>query len=129
MTDEKRDIQKLLARPYKWGFKTIIESDTFPKGLNEDVVRAISAKKREPDWMLEFRLKAFRKWLTMEEPQWSDNTYPPIDYQDYSYYSEPRVKEKKQSLDEVGGMQAAGLQCCNTAAVVVTGRPRAPAHI
>jgi hypothetical protein len=102
LTDEKRDIQKLLSRPYKWGFKTIIESDTFPKGLNEDVVRAISAKKKEPEWMLEFRLKAFRKWLTMEEPQWSDNNYPPIDYQDYSYYSEPKVKEKKQSLDEVG---------------------------
>lgn len=101
MTDEKRDIQRLLDRPYKYGFSTIIESDTFPKGLNEDVVRAISAKKNEPEWLLEFRLRAYRKWLTMEEPVWSDNTYPTIDYQDYSYYSEPRQKEKKASLDEV----------------------------
>jgi hypothetical protein len=61
------------CRPYKAGWKTIIESDTFPKGLDEDVVRAISAKKREPEWMLEFRLKAYRKWLTMAEPDWSDN--------------------------------------------------------
>eukprot|EP00967_Tisochrysis_lutea_P003589 scaffold4242_cov20-Tisochrysis_lutea.AAC.5 len=66
-------------------------------------VRAISAKKNEPDWMLEFRLKAFRKWLTMEEPRWSDNSYPTFDYQGISYYSEPKIKEKKKSLDEVGG--------------------------
>jgi hypothetical protein len=101
LTDEKRDLQKLLDRPYKYGFQTMIESDTFPKGLNEDVVRAISAKKKEPEWMLDFRLRAYRKWLTMEDPSWSDNTYPAIDYQDYSYYSEPKVKEKKASLDEV----------------------------
>lgn len=81
MSDEKRDIQRMLNKPYKYGFKTIIESDTFPKGLDEDVVRAISIKKNEPEWMLEFRLKAFRKWLTMAEPDWSDNTYPTIDYQ------------------------------------------------
>lgn len=101
LTDEKRDIQKMLSRPYKYGFKTIIESETFPKGLNEDVVRAISAKKGEPAWMLEFRLKAFRKWLTMADPKWSDNKYPEIDFQDLSYYSEPKIKEKKKSLDEV----------------------------
>lgn len=101
MTDEKRDLQRLLDRPYKHGFTTAIESETFPKGLSEDVVRAISAKKNEPEWMLEFRLRAYRKWLTMEDPRWSDNAYPAIDYQDYSYYSEPKVKEKKQSLDEV----------------------------
>jgi hypothetical protein len=98
---QKRDLQKMLDRPYKYGFQTIIESDTFPPGLNEDVVRAISAKKNEPEWMLEFRLRAFRKWLSMREPAWSDNTYPPIDYQAISYYSEPKQKEKKQSLDEV----------------------------
>jgi len=101
LSDEKKEISKLLNRPYKYGFKTYIESETFPKGLNEDVVRAISAKKGEPDWMLEFRLKAFRKWLTMEEPDWSDNKYPRIDYQNISYYSEPKMKEKKASLDEV----------------------------
>jgi len=101
MSDEKRDITKLMNRPYKYGFQTFIESDTFPKGLDEDVVRAISAKKKEPEWMLEFRLRAYRKWLTMAEPVWSDNDYPAIDYQDLSYYSEPKQKEKKASLDEV----------------------------
>lgn len=101
MSDEKKDIQRMLARPYKYGFKTLIDSDTFPKGLDEDVVRAISAKKKEPEWMLEFRLKAYKRWLTMKEPEWSDNHYPAINYQDLSYYSEPRQKEKKASLDEV----------------------------
>eukprot|EP00887_Chlorella_sp_A99_P005995 scaffold27.g5995.t1 len=101
LSEEKRDIQRMLAKPYKYGFKTIIESDVFPKGLSEDVVRAISAKKSEPDWLLEFRLKAYRRWLTMEEPRWSDNAYPPIDYQGLSYYSAPKSVEKKASLDEV----------------------------
>lgn len=68
-------LSSLCFRPYLPGFRTIIESDTFPKGLDEDVVRAISVKKNEPEWMLDFRLKAFRRWLTMAEPQWSDNTY------------------------------------------------------
>jgi Fe-S cluster assembly protein SufB len=98
---QKRDLQKMLNKPYKYGFQTMIESDTFPAGLNEDVVRAISAKKEEPEWMLDFRLRAFRKWLSMKEPNWSDNRYPPIDYQALSYYSEPKQKEKKKSLDEV----------------------------
>ena len=101
VAEEKRDIQKMLSKPYKYGFKTMIESDVFPKGLSEDVVRAISAKKEEPEWLLDFRLKAYRKWLTMEEPEWSDNDYPEIDYQGYSYYSAPKVKEQKKSLDEV----------------------------
>jgi hypothetical protein len=80
---EKRDIQQMLNRPYKYGFQTFIDSETFPKGLDETVVRAISAKKNEPEWMLEFRLRAFKKWLTMEPPVWSDNEHPPIDFQDY----------------------------------------------
>lgn len=98
---EKRDIQRMLNKPYKYGFKTIIESDTFPVGLSEDVVAAISLKKKEPEWMLEFRLKAYRRWLTMEEPDWSDNSYPRIDFQGVSYYSEPKIKEKLDSLDQV----------------------------
>jgi Fe-S cluster assembly protein SufB len=98
---QKRDLQKMLDKPYKYGFQTMIQSDTFPPGLDEDVVRAISAKKNEPEWMLEFRLRAYRKWLTMKAPEWSDNQYPPIDYQALSYYSEPKKKEQKQSLDEV----------------------------
>ena len=99
--EQKRDLQKMLDKPYKYGFQTMIASDTFPPGLDEDVVRAISAKKDEPEWLLDFRLRAFRKWLTMKDPGWSDNQYPPIDYQSLSYYSEPKQKEKKQSLDEV----------------------------
>ncbi len=71
-------------------------------------MRAISAKKKEPEWMLEFRLRAYRKWLTMAEPRWSDNTFPDIDYQNLSYYSEPKMKDIKASLDEVRGVWA----CC-----------------
>lgn len=99
--DETTEIRRLLSQPYKWGFKTDIDAISIPPGLDEDTVRLISAKKNEPEWMLEFRLKAFRKWLTMKEPDWSDNHYPPINYQDIVYYSEPKMKEKKQSLDEV----------------------------
>jgi hypothetical protein len=98
---QKRDLQKMLDKPYKYGFQTMIQSDTFPPGLDEDVVRAISAKKNEPEWMLDFRLRAFRMWLKMEPPLWSDNEHPPINYQSLSYYSEPKQKEKKKSLDEV----------------------------
>ena len=90
-----------MDREYKDGWRTIIESDTFAKGLTEDVVRAISAKKEEPEWLLNFRLKAFKRWLTMYEPRWSDNTYPDFDYQDISYYSAPKKKAELQSLDEV----------------------------
>ncbi|CAG9460129.1 unnamed protein product [Pedinophyceae sp. YPF-701] len=99
--EEKEQISKMLNRPYKYGFKSTIQQDIIEKGLNEDVIRLISAKKEEPEWLLDFRLRAYRKWLTMEEPNWSDNKYPPIDYQALSYYAEPKVKEKKKSMDEV----------------------------
>jgi len=78
-----------------------VASETIPRGLSEDTVRLISAKKAEPPWLLDFRLRAYRRWLTLEEPVWSDNAYPAIDYQAYSYYSEPKLKPKKASLDEV----------------------------
>ncbi len=92
----------LSSREYKYGFVTDIESDRAPKGLNEDVIRLISEKKKEPDWMLEWRLKAFRHWKTMQEPHWPNFTYGPIDYQAISYYSAPKVKNTKpQNLDEV----------------------------
>ncbi|MBL1174563.1 Fe-S cluster assembly protein SufB [Pantanalinema sp. GBBB05] len=94
-------VQNLVNQPYKYGFITNIESDTIPRGLNEDMIRLISAKKEEPEFMLEFRLRAYRQWLKMTEPTWQHATYPPIDYQDIIYYSAPKVKEKKQSLDEV----------------------------
>ena len=87
---------------YKYGFYTDIESDKAPKGLNEDIVRFISAKKGEPEWMLDYRLEAFRRWLDMEEPDWAKVNYPKIDYQDYYYYSAPKSQgDGPKSLDEV----------------------------
>jgi len=94
-------VQTLVNRPYKYGFVTDIESDTIPKGLNEDVVRLISAKKNEPQFMVDFRLRAYRQWLTMDSPTWPTVTYPPINYQDIVYYSAPKPKEKLKSLDQV----------------------------
>ncbi|CAI7783259.1 unnamed protein product [Closterium sp. NIES-53] len=94
-------IQQFLQRDYKYGFVSNIENVQIPRGLSEETVRIISAKKREPEWMLEFRLSAFRQWQKMTEPEWSDNTYPKIDFQDVIYYSEPKQKETKASLDEV----------------------------
>src|SRR6187401_493830 len=92
----------LTNREYKYGFVTDIESDVIPKGLSEDTVRLISSKKNEPEWMLEFRLKAFRNWLKMTEPDyWANFQYPRIDFQNISYYAAPRQKPKKTSMDEV----------------------------
>ena len=99
--DEKATIQEYLDKGYQWGFVTDIESEAIPKGLSEDTVRIISAKKEEPEWMLEFRLRAFRTWKKMKEPEWSDNQHPRIDFQDIVYYSEPKQKKKLESLDEV----------------------------
>lgn len=95
-------VQALVNQPYKYGFVTQIESDIIPRGLSEDVVRMISAKKNEPEFMLEFRLKAYRQWLKMTEPTWQNVNYPPINYQDIVYYSAPKQGKKKlDSLDEV----------------------------
>jgi Fe-S cluster assembly protein SufB len=91
----------LATQEYKYGFTTNIESDVVPRGLNEDIIRLISAKKEEPAFMLEFRLKAYRQWLKMKEPTWQNVKYPPIDYQDIIYYSAPKPKKKLNSLDEV----------------------------
>lgn len=96
---ENQQIHDILNKDYKLGFETLVQSDTFEKGLNEDVIRAISAKKDEPDWLLDFRLKAYEKWLKMEEPHWTNLNYPKIDYQDFAYYSAPR--KALNSLDEV----------------------------
>ena len=94
-------IRNLVNQPYKHGFVTDIESDVVAKGLNEDVIRMISAKKGEPEWLLEFRLKAYRHWLTMTEPTWPNVKYPKIDFQGISYYSAPKAKKKLASMDEV----------------------------
>ncbi len=94
-------VETLVNREYKWGFVTDIDADVAPKGLNEDVIRLISGKKREPEFMLEWRLKAYRGWLKMTEPHWSNVVYPPIDYQDISYYAAPKTTKPLGSLDEV----------------------------
>ena len=95
-------LEDLTKAEYKAGFVTDIEQETLPPGLSEDVVRAISAKKDEPQWMTEWRLKAYRHWLTMREPTWPNVHYPPIDYQAISYYSAPKQKkDAPKSLDEV----------------------------
>jgi Fe-S cluster assembly protein SufB len=94
-------IEQIASQEYKYGFVTDIEVDQAPPGLNEDIIRLISAKKNEPAWMLEFRLKALRHWFTMKEPTWANVTYGPIDYQSIVYYSAPKQKKKLNSLDEV----------------------------
>ncbi|HEX6407876.1 MAG TPA: Fe-S cluster assembly protein SufB, partial [Gemmatimonadales bacterium] len=95
-------VEHLVNQQYKYGFVTDIDSDVAPKGLSEDVIRLISAKKREPEWLLEWRLKAYRGWLKMQEPHhWANIRYTPIDYQAISYYSAPRTTKPLGSLDEV----------------------------
>jgi len=100
-TDTDALLDEVAQREYKYGFVTDIEADTIPPGLNEDVVRLISAKKNEPDWLLDWRLKSYRHWLTLEEPKWHNVHYPPIDYQKSVYYSAPQQKNGPKSLDEV----------------------------
>ena len=95
-------LRELTQEKYKYGFTTDIHTDIIEKGLNEDVIRLISAKKDEPEWLLEFRLKAYRHWLTMEMPTWAHLNIPEIDYQDISYYADPtKKKEGPKSMDEV----------------------------
>ncbi|MDE0987325.1 MAG: Fe-S cluster assembly protein SufB, partial [Schleiferiaceae bacterium] len=99
MSDEILD--EVTASEYKYGFVTDIESDTMAPGLNENVIRMISAKKNEPTWMLEWRLDAFKVWQDMKEPEWSNVTYKKPDFQAISYYSAPKQKKTLDSLDEV----------------------------
>jgi len=101
MTTATRTIEELANREYKYGFVTDVEQEVVPEGLNEDVIRLISSKKEEPEWLLEWRLKAYRAWLQMTEPTWHNVHYPPIDYQAISYYAAPKQKPRLNSLDEV----------------------------
>ena len=101
MTTAARTVGKITDQDYKYGFVTNVDSDTIPKGLNEDVVRLISHKKGEPEWLLDWRLKAYRLWTTMVEPEWPNVTYNKIDYQAISYYSAPKKKPTLKSMDEV----------------------------
>jgi Fe-S cluster assembly protein SufB len=99
--ETNRELRDLAKREYKYGFVSDIEADSAPPGLNEDIIRLISAKKNEPEFMLEWRLSAYRRWLSMIEPRWSTVSYPPIDYQNIVYYSAPKKKPQVGSLDEV----------------------------
>ena len=101
MSDEQKYLEDLTQQEYKYGFVTDIETDSIPKGLSEDVIRLISEKKEEPEFMLEWRLKSYRQWQKMEEPKWPNVKYPPVDYQDMVYYSAPKQQKKLDSLDEV----------------------------
>src|SRR5579864_8620541 len=98
--DTQTTIRELAQEGYKYGFVTDIEADTAPPGLNEDTVRFISAKKEEPEWLLEWRLQAFRAWRGMTQPEWAKVEFPPIDYQSASYYSAPKQAVGPKSLDE-----------------------------
>jgi Fe-S cluster assembly protein SufB len=101
MASTEQTLEELQSQPYKHGWTTDIESDRLPPGLNEDVIAALSAKKGEPDWMLDWRIKAYRHWLTMEEPKWAKVHYPPIDYQAICYYAAPKKSEGQKNLSDV----------------------------
>ena len=101
MTEEDKILKEVTGAEYKYGFTTDVESDTIPKGLNEDVIRLISKKKEEPQWLLEHRLKAFESWKKMEEPNWANIKYKKPDYQDIIYYAAPKQKKELKSLDEL----------------------------
>src|SRR5439155_12194547 len=105
MSKHTKDIEAFTNREYEWGFITDIEADTLPPGLDENVIRLISAKKKEPAFMLEWRLRAYRHWAKLEraaaEPRWANLTYPALDYQNISYYSAPKQRSGPGSLDEV----------------------------
>ena len=101
MSTSTQTIEQLASREYQYGFVTDVEQESAPRGLNEDIIRLISARKQEPEWLLEWRLKAYRTWLTMNEPTWANVTYGPIDYNNIIYYSAPKKKPALESLDEV----------------------------
>lgn len=101
MSKDTQILEELTNSEYKHGWETKFDTDAAPKGLNEDIIRFISAKKEEPEWMLEYRLKAYRYWLTLKEPKWPNVKYPEIDYQDVIYYSAPKQKVKPKNLDEI----------------------------
>ena len=98
---EEELLEKVTSSDYKYGFTTDIDSDTIEKGLSEDVIRTISKKKNEPDWMLEYRLNAYKVWLEMKEPNWANITYKKPNYQDVIYYSAPKQKPVLNSLDDL----------------------------
>lgn len=101
MSKDNQILEEFTSKEYEHGWSSDLEMDSAPKGLNEDIIRFISAKKEEPEWLLEWRLNAYRQWLKMEEPRWANVTFPPFNYQDVIYYAAPKQKAKANSLDEV----------------------------
>ena len=101
MSESTKTLERLTGSDYKYGFTSNIDTEVIPKGLNEDVIRLISSKKNEPEWMLHWRLKAFQNWEEMQEPTWPNVHYPPVNYQDIIYYAAPKKIKKLDSLDEV----------------------------
>src|SRR5713226_7263535 len=99
--ESENAVEAFVSQDYKYGFYTEVEQEVAPRGLNEDVIRLISAKKKEPEWLLEWRLKAYRIWNTMTEPNWQNVKYPPIDYQNIIYYAAPKPKANLASMEEV----------------------------
>ena len=98
---QNQALKEITAKDYQYGFVTAVEREDFPKGLNEEIVAMISARKKEPQWLLDFRLKSYRHWLGMQEPHWANVKFPPIDYQNLYYYAAPKTKTKPKSLDEI----------------------------
>jgi len=101
MSKDTQILEELTSKEYEYGWSSDLEADEAPKGLNEDIIKIISSKKDEPQWLLEWRLKAFRHWQTLKEPKWPNVTYPEINYQDIIYYSAPVQKVAPESLDDV----------------------------
>ncbi|MGA1465300.1 MAG: Fe-S cluster assembly protein SufB, partial [Balneolaceae bacterium] len=98
---QAQELESMIGEEYKYGFSTDVEYEDFPKGLNEDIIRQLSAIKEEPEWLLEFRLKAYRDWLTMEEPEWFNATYKKPKFDEIQYYSSPKNRPKVESLDDI----------------------------
>ena len=98
MTGSSSDVAELASREYEYGFVTDLDTDVVPPGLSEDVIALIAAKKNEPDWLLEWRLRSYRYWLTLTEPTWQNVSYAPIDYQDISYYAAPKPKTQHKKV-------------------------------
>ena len=102
MSDSDKAVKELIKREYEHGFVTNIESETFEPGLNESIIRRISAKKKEPEWLLEWRLKAYKAWQEMDEPEWAQVNFPKVDFNDIAYFSAPKSKDDApKSIDEV----------------------------
>ena len=125
MEDSNDILNEVTTGDYKYGFVTDIDTEVIHRGLDEETVRIISAKKNEPEWLLEFRLKAFRHWQTLEMPTWPHLNIPPIDYQDIIYYAAPKKKEGPKSLDEVDPEHRTSSRCRLAAGTAVRTRTAA----